>query len=483
MQPRLQLHQAGQQRQQALRRPALVGLAVRCRAWPAPAPGRGGSSRPSRCTGVLSASRPAFGYSNEPLLRHVELAAVAPVRVSWRSRRRRTSAAPGSACPRLLAGVLAPLQIPGALPLRPLAQAARLVPVRGQERHRLVGDQLRQLGGQVVVVTSAVESEHTAEISVGADAVGELRNGQHPGASGVAPQGLGFQPIEQPVPQRLLLLHLPRRGGPAALALRPLDERDVRPLLDDLNPPLDHTLVRLGPMRGNLGDRRGAVPREPLGLRLAGCHLAGQHDLEGPLAKVERWHGSPRARSGHHPAARRGGTPPSPTPPGSRSSRLGYGRTRRCALSSRRGRRCQCQRPHPAVRRPARAPTVQPISSCGQRWSKIGQRKPLELDALNANRSIQSSGWMPRPMPLPPLSETILLQPEAGGRGVEQSEQGKMSHPRSPPPASLITGAERLNTFPPRSKHKVVVRRHLAPCDRQRCAQRLLQVTSTYSNH
>src|SRR6266542_460811 len=128
------------------------------------------------------------------------------------------------------------------------------------------------------------------EVCVGTDAVGELGHGEYAGASAFAPQGFGFEPVKQPVPEGFRLLDLPGRGGPATLVLGSLDERDVRPLLDDLDAPFDDPLVRLWPMRGNVRDRRGTVAREPLGLGLTGCHLAGQHDLKGAFAQLESWY-------------------------------------------------------------------------------------------------------------------------------------------------------------------------------------------------
>src|SRR5205807_4166877 len=72
------------------------------------------------------------------------------------------------------------------------------------------------------------------------------------------------------------------------LAFWPLDQRDIRPLLDRVNPRLHDPLIPFGPLRGHFGDRRRSVPLEPRGVEVAGRGLAREHDLEGPLAELDR---------------------------------------------------------------------------------------------------------------------------------------------------------------------------------------------------
>ena len=53
---------------------------------------------------------------------------------------------------------------------------------------------------------------------------------------------------------------------PAALVFRSLDQTDFLVRLDDLDPTLDQLAVGVGPVLGDLGDGRRAVPLEPGGL-------------------------------------------------------------------------------------------------------------------------------------------------------------------------------------------------------------------------
>ena len=96
-----------------------------------------------------------------------------------------------------------------------------------------------------------------------------------------------FQAVEEPGAKSAFLEVVPRVRGPAALVLRLLDEGEVGVRGDGGDPALDEGAVGRGPARGDLGDRRRAVPLEPLRLDLARGHRPREDDLEGPLAESD----------------------------------------------------------------------------------------------------------------------------------------------------------------------------------------------------
>ena len=57
--------------------------------------------------------------------------------------------------------------------------------------------------------------------------------------------------------------------------------------LDQRHAAFDQALVVVGPVVGQLGDRRGTMALEPGGFQLASRHLAGHDDLEGALAQFD----------------------------------------------------------------------------------------------------------------------------------------------------------------------------------------------------
>lgn len=106
------------------------------------------------------------------------------------------------------------------------------------------------------------------------------------------PEVLVLAPVEQPGAERYLLLLLPGIGGPAPLALRALDERNVLTRVDDVDSGLDDCLVAVGPVSGDLGHGDRPVPLEPDGFCFACGHLPGENDLERALTESDFGHGS-----------------------------------------------------------------------------------------------------------------------------------------------------------------------------------------------
>ncbi len=283
-QPRHQLIDAGQQRQQAVGRPALVvlhGHEVRRqgpRLLQVVVAGPGHDQRGVAVALGVRVADPAF-------LRHVQLAAQPPA-VGLKEVRRGVLRRHGDGMVELLAGVLAALQVPGLLPLGPLEQARRLVAQHRQVRHRLGGHQFLDERRHVEDGIVGVEGADLHEVGVGLGEGGELGAGleqRFAAVVGARPVAIRLQPIEQPAAQGPLLHVLPRLAVPAPLVLGLLDQGDVRVRRDDGESLLDEGAIVGGPVGGRFGDRPGAVPLEPGGPHLAGGDLAGQDDLEGPF--------------------------------------------------------------------------------------------------------------------------------------------------------------------------------------------------------
>ena len=187
----------------------------------------------------------------------------------------------------LLPRVLAPLQRPHLLPGAVLLQPGGGVAVRGEVRHRLLGDQRAEHGRQVRLGVAGEDGGQLAQHGVGAQQVGQLGDRPHDRPLLVAPQLRLLQPVQDRGLERGGELVGPRRGRPAALELGLLQQADVRVGLDQVEPTLHERGVVGGPARRQLGDRGGAVAGEPGGLLLARLDLAGERDLERPLAERE----------------------------------------------------------------------------------------------------------------------------------------------------------------------------------------------------
>ena len=161
-----------------------------------------------------------MGVADPPLLGHVELAPEPPVVLLQEVRRgvlgRHRDVA------HVLPGVLLPLEIPGAFPDLPLAQSRGLVPQDGQERDRLALDQFIDQGCHVEVGATSVKGGDLEEVVVAAGLVGKLGGGLQGRlvSFGIGPVAGAFKPVEEPVPQRTLLLVLPGLIVPAALVFR-----------------------------------------------------------------------------------------------------------------------------------------------------------------------------------------------------------------------------------------------------------------------
>ena len=273
--PRHDLGQPGEQRRQPVACPSRLVLS---------AP-RSASIRAVRLLAVVPAGpaeqqgvvavRAGAGVGDEPLLGHVELAAVAPVRRASGSRRWCTSA--GRDVQPLAGRVLLALQVPGLLPLaRACAGPTACTGSCGQVRDVLVGDDLRRArrpGRRPARAAAGPPTPRRRRRAAGRPAGSPSSAAAAPSA--LEPQDAVLAPVQQPGRERGLLLLLPRLGLPAPLALGPLDQPDVPVALDHLDPPRDDLPVRLRPVRRDLGDRRRPMPREPLRLDLAALPSAG----------------------------------------------------------------------------------------------------------------------------------------------------------------------------------------------------------------
>ena len=83
---------------------------------------------------------------------------------------------------------------------------------------------------------------------------------------------------------------VPRLDVPAAFVFGLLDEGDVAVRLHQGDAALDEFAIGLGPVRGQLGDGRGAVTLKPRGLQFTGGQLAGHHDFKGTFAELKGRH-------------------------------------------------------------------------------------------------------------------------------------------------------------------------------------------------
>ena len=90
--------------------------------------------------------------------------------------------------------------------------------------------------------------------------------------------------VKEPVADGVPFPLFPGLGGPASLELRPLDQADVAPLLDGIDPVLDDLPVRFGPVTRQFAERGDPVPREPGAMSLSPGEAPCEHDLESPLA-------------------------------------------------------------------------------------------------------------------------------------------------------------------------------------------------------
>jgi hypothetical protein len=193
----------------------------------------------------------------------------------------------------LLAPVLAALERPALLPRRPPLHPRRRVAEHGEERHRLL---LRELGdepGHVEVGPPAIQLGYLHEVGVLAHAVGQAPAAREPRLGPVA--GI-LQAIEEPAAKGPLFLLLPGLGVPAALVLGLLDDGNAGIGPDRLDAALDELPVVFGPLRRDLGDRRGAVALEPRRRELPGCHPSREYDLEGALSELDSREVLPRVR-------------------------------------------------------------------------------------------------------------------------------------------------------------------------------------------
>ena len=221
-------------------------------------------------------------------------------------------------------------------------------------------------------------------------------------------------------------------------------------------------------MRRDLGDRRRAVPGEPGRLLLARRDLAGQRDLERPLAQREPGQIVAGDTSGPRRSGRRAGRPPSPAPPAPRSSGHGHSRSSGCVRLKR--------HPDGGVRRAAPAsgaPSRQlasKLSSRRPRWPRVSteagvlQRRCGELVPVRPRLCVRVH---PAPISGSALVVAVLLEPEAGDDEFRTPQHrevivlrracGELDHRR-----------RRLKTLSTAIQHEVVVRRDVGERDRQR---------------
>ena len=174
---------------------------------------------------------------------------------------------------------------------------------------------------------------------------------------------------------------------------------------------------------------RRAVALEPGRLQLARGHLAGQDDLEGALAERDRGRlASWQTRSASVQAVERGSSA-SRAPPAARSS---AGEAIELALRARRASARRGRRSHrwqlATVGEPARASQ----SSSARRASSRAFAGQRELVRAWCRRELVEVLERDRRL-LATLSSTVLalvvehlLHPEAGGRAVEEAEQGEV---------------------------------------------------------
>ena len=135
------------------------------------------------------------------------------------------------------------------------------------------------------------------EVSVVRCTKGQLPDGRHLGfhrrsrtfAIGLREVLARLQAAAKPLPQRRLLLLVPWGPAPPAFVLRLLDQFDEPLFFDELYALGNQLAIPVGPMSGDVGVGDRAVALEPRGFDDSLLHLAGQHDLEGPLAQVHQW--------------------------------------------------------------------------------------------------------------------------------------------------------------------------------------------------
>jgi hypothetical protein len=160
--------------------------------------------------------------------------------------------------------------------------------------HLLVGDQLGDDSHGIDLHRPLPQPGYVEEVGIdGDDSVGQLSQAPTHRALRITgtlePHATVLQTVGQPRLQRDGLQLVPRFAGPAPLVLGPLHQGDVAVAPDQVDSALREVAVPPRPVSGQLGDRRRPVAGEPRRLHLACLHLAGQHDLEGPLTELERW--------------------------------------------------------------------------------------------------------------------------------------------------------------------------------------------------
>ena len=273
--PRQHLGQAGDQRHQPLVGPALLLARLDQRRQGERLLGvvPAGPAEQRRRVGLAA----GVGIEDEPLLRHVELAAVRPVlrprEVGCRVLRRHRDRPVATAIlgpTGYSTGVLTALQVPGRLPRSALTQAGVLVAVRREDTAPPpASEQLSRL----------VDDRNVATGPPTAPARGRAQRRGRPRRPArrrflavgrpclVEPEPPILQPVQQPTAQRPLLLLLPRLDSPPPLVLGLLEQADKRyGSRIRLDPPLNQCPVIRRPVRPELRDRRRPVPViEPAG--------------------------------------------------------------------------------------------------------------------------------------------------------------------------------------------------------------------------
>ena len=152
---------------------------------------------------------------DEPLLRHIQLPPRLPVRVLPEVRRgvlRRHRDRPN-----VLPRILPPLKRPRLLPRLPLAQPGLLIPVRRQERHRLIGQQPHQRLRHRHIRPPLPQRQHRHHVRIPRHLISQLRNAarQRPPLR-IKPEPPILQPIQQPIPQRPTPAASPTAPAPTA---------------------------------------------------------------------------------------------------------------------------------------------------------------------------------------------------------------------------------------------------------------------------
>lgn len=236
------------------------------------------------------------------------------------------------------------------------------------------------------------------------------------------------------------------------------------------DPLLDQRAVGRRPVRRDLGDRSGPVPGEPRRRLVTGRDPSGQHDFEGSL--TERQHR--QLVAGICQVVVDQAVEPVDVP----VELVLLGHQLRAESLVRRPRRIQGgpgRRPrvdHGArlVPGPGSRQVVEPAPALGRqttRQREVLQRRPGELVGVPPRFSTRGVTGVHPGAPTLSFVVAVLLEPEAGGGGVEDGEQGEVI---------VLGGALRqldhrrrlLEDLAAPVEHEMVVRGHKSKRNRQR---------------